>query len=66
MRTSNFSEKPKLKLSSLNKQNNWYLIYSYTDKAFKGTVVNHTLPSLVGGSLEITLTVPSVNITGNY
>ena len=66
MRTSNFSEKPKLKLSSLNKQNNWYLIHSYADKAFKGTVVNQTLLSLVGGSLEITLTVPSVNITGNY
>ena len=29
------------------------------DKAFKGTVVNLTLPSLHGGSLEITLTVPS-------
>ena len=27
-------------------------------KDFKGTVVNRTLPSLHGGSLEITLTVP--------
>ena len=27
-----------------------------THKAFKGTVVNRSLPSLHGGSLEITLT----------
>ena len=27
-------------------------------KGFKGTVVNRALPSLHGGSLEITLTVP--------
>ena len=30
----------------------WYLIRTWSEKAFKGTVVNHTLH---GGSLEITL-----------
>ena len=35
-----------------------YLIHTRSDKAFKGTVVNQTLTSLPGGSLEITLTVP--------
>ena len=32
------------------------------EKAFKGTVVNRALPSLHGGSLEITLTVPFMDI----
>ena len=30
---------------------------SFLEKAFKGMVVNRALPSLLGGSLEITLTV---------
>ena len=30
-----------------------------TVNGLKGTVVNQTLPSLQGGSLEITLTVPT-------
>ena len=29
-----------------------------SEQGFKGTVVNRTLSSLLGGSLEITLTVP--------
>ena len=34
------------------------------NKAFKGTVVNRALPSLHGGSLKITLTVPlKANLT---
>jgi len=36
----------------------WYLIHSWSDKAFKDTVVNQVLPSLHGGPIEITLTVP--------
>ena len=35
-----------------------YIIDSWSDKAFTGTVVNPSLPSLHGGSLEITLRVP--------
>ena len=42
----------------LKKQKHGYLIYTWSDKAFKGAVVNRTLPFLHGGSLEITLTVP--------
>ena len=38
------------------KQKHGYLIYTWSDKAFKGTIVNQALPSLHGGSLEITLT----------
>ena len=43
------------------KQKYWYLIHTWSersDKPFKCTVVNQALPSLYGGSLEITLTVP--------
>ena len=29
-----------------------------TSEGFKGTILNRALPSLHGGSLEITLTVP--------
>ena len=46
------------KKNSLEKQKHGYLIHVWSDKAFKGTVVNRTLPSLYGGSLEITLTAP--------
>ena len=40
------------------KQKHWYLIHTWSDKAFKGTVLNRTLPSLHGGSLEIMFTFP--------
>ena len=36
------------------------LIHTWSDKAFKGIVVNQTLSSLHGGSLEITPTVPLI------
>ena len=39
-------------------QKHWYIIYTWSDKAFMGTVVNRALPSFQRGSLEITLTVP--------
>ena len=42
----------------LKKLKHQCLINTQLDKAFKGTVVNRALPSLHGGSLEITLTVP--------
>ena len=35
---------------------------NYSDKSLKGIVVNRALPSLHGGSLEFTLTVPLSNI----
>ena len=38
----------------------WYLINTWPDKAFKGTVVNLVLLSLLKGALEITLTVPLI------
>ena len=48
---------------SLKEQKDWYLIHTWSDKAFKGTVVNQTLSSLPGGSLEITLTCYSVPLS---
>ena len=40
--------------NSLKKQLHWYLIHTWSDKDFNGTVVNRALPSLNGGgSLEI-------------
>ena len=42
-----------------NEKNIRYLIHSLWDRVFKGTVVNLTLSYLYGGSVEITLTVPS-------
>ena len=53
-----FAEKPQMKIISLKKQKHWYLINTWSEKAFKGTVVNRALPSVDGGSLKITLTVP--------
>ena len=49
-----------MKINSLKKQKHGYLFNTRSDKAFKGTVVNKALPSLHGGSLEITLTVPLI------
>ena len=46
-----------MKINSSKKQNHWYLIHTWSDRAFKGTVVNRTLPSLHGGLLNITLLV---------
>ena len=43
-----------------NKQKHRYLVHTWSDKALKYTVVNRTLPSLHGGLLEITLTVPLI------
>ena len=53
-------EKPKLKIISLKNDKHWSLIHTWSDKAFKGTVVNHAL------SLEITLTVPLIPKSANH
>ena len=57
-----FFEKPKMKINSWKEQKHAYLIYTWSDMDFKGTVVNRALPFLHEGSLKITLTVPLNNI----
>ena len=52
-----FVEKQKMKKkNSLKKQKYWCLIHAWSDKGFKGTVLNQVLPSLHRWSLEITVT----------
>ena len=53
-------DKPQLKIIIIQNDKHWYLNRTLLDKAFKGTVVNHTLTSLHERSLEITLTVPLI------
>ena len=53
----NLAVQPQIKTNSFQKEKHSFLIYTCSFKAFKGTVVNQTLPSLRAGSLEITLTV---------
>ena len=48
-------------LNALNPEKRQYLLYFWSDKWFKGFVVNRTLPSLHIESIEITLTVPLRN-----
>ena len=36
------------------------------DKCFKSIVVNQTMPSLHGGSIELTLTVPLMTVVTYY
>ena len=55
-----------MKINSLKEQKDWYLIHTWSDKAFKGTIVNQTLSSLHGGSLEITLTCYSVPLRWTF
>ena len=47
-----------MKINSFKELTHGVLINTCSDKTFKGTVVNPALPSLPGGSLKITLTVP--------
>ena len=54
------------KINSLEKQKKIYLFCTEQTKLLKGTVVNRTLSSLHGGSLEITLTVPLKVQIRNY
>ena len=50
-------EKPQLKINSFQIYKHTYFIHNWSDKAFRGTIVNGALSSLLVGSLEITLTV---------
>ena len=52
-----FAEKPQIKINSLKKQKHGYLMHTWSDKAYKGTIVNQALSYFHGGSLEITLSV---------
>ena len=56
------AEKPQIKINREEKKH-WYLIHTWSDKAFKGTVVNKVVSSLQWGSLEISL---SVNLNSNF
>ena len=58
MRKSHLQEKQQLKINSLKKSKQGYIIQTWSDIALKGTIVNRTFPSLNRGSLETTLTVP--------
>ena len=51
-----FAEKPQMKISNLEKQKRWYIIPTWWDKAFKGTVVNRALP--------VKITLSSVRLIG--
>ena len=45
-------------LTFVNLEKRQYLLHNRSDNSFKGTVVHRTVPSLHGGSLEISLPVP--------
>ena len=49
-----------MKINSLKKQKHGYLIDTWLEKAFKGTVVNQAVQSLHAGSLEVTVTGPLI------
>ena len=49
------AEKPQMEINSFEKQNHGVTIYTLLDNAFKDTVVNRTLSSVHGGSIEIML-----------
>ena len=50
-----FAEKPQLKINNLKKKKHWYLIHTWSDKSFDGTIVNGALSNLNEGLHEITL-----------
>ena len=54
-----FAEKPLIKMN--RNMNIGNLIHTWSQKDFKGTVVNRALPSLLGGTLKITLTISWTN-----
>ena len=51
-----------IKIKHLNLEKRQYLPHYWSVKYFKGTVVNREMPSLHGGSLEITLSVPLMSL----
>ena len=52
------SQRTRKENEQIKKEKQWYLIHTWSDKAFKDIVVNRALPNLHGWSLEITHTVP--------
>ena len=57
---SHFCREPANENKQLKKKSLISFTYLIREKAFKGTIVNQTSPSLNEGSLEITLTVPLI------
>ena len=57
-----FVENPQMKINSLKKQKPGFLIHNWSDKAFRGTVVNRALSYLLEVLHQITNTVPSSTI----
>ena len=55
---STFVKKPLLKMTRFRNYELGYRIHTWSDKAFKGTVLNRASPLLYSGSIEIPLTVP--------
>ena len=66
MKKRSFSIETANKKISLKKQKHFYLIYTWSEKAFKGSVVYQTLLSFHGGSLETMLTVPLIRFYINF
>ena len=60
-----FVENPQMKLNRLKKQNHGYSIHTWSDKAFKGTLVNGALSSLYEGWLEMVTYSPSNHLRKN-
>ena len=60
---SHFPKEPQIKINNVKKQKHGYLIHTWSDKAFEGSVVNRALSSFLGGSLEYTFTVDPLVIS---
>ena len=60
MRRSLSQRNRKWKKTVYRNKHIWLKTHTWIRKSFMGTFVNWTLPSLHGGPLRITLTVPSV------
>jgi len=56
--TVTFAEKPQMKIINLMEQKPAYLVHTWSDNAFKGTLVNRTLVFLQGGHLNSGLYSP--------
>ena len=45
-----FAEKPQMKINNIQRQKHWCLVHTWSDKAFKCTVVNRAVSSMHEGS----------------
>ena len=61
-----FAKKPLLKIISFKNYKHWYLVLTWSDKAFKGTIGMRTSSSFDAGLTEITLTVPLIQGSVSY